>query len=173
MTNFIKQGLLLDPSLPAVQDPTVDSYSPSVSPPTSFLDVTLFKRYFINSVVAQKRRRKWKKIMMKTKKQTNNVEDSLLENAWEAAMSRSTVEDDRFARAHSKIGSGSVVPMDTRSVASMDMESVSVETGSIVGTHSLAGTMMDPPGSVASSNLRGSTSGNRSQYRGQQKNNRR
>jgi hypothetical protein len=110
---------------------------------------------------AQKRRRKWKKKLMKTKKRTNNVEDSLLEDAWEA-MSRSNLEEDRFTATCSNMGSGGVVHMDTRSLASMDLESVSVETGSVVMAHRMTGTMMDPPGSVAGNNLRGTTNCSRS-----------
>jgi IQ calmodulin-binding motif len=125
-------------------------------------------KYEVDQLVrAQKRRKKWKKKMMKTKKCPDKMEDSLLEDAWEAAVSRSNLEEEPFTRTYSNMGS--VIPMDTRSIASMDHESVThVETGSIVMAQPVTAMVMDPPGSVASSNLRGSTTGSRSLYRRQQ-----
>ncbi|KAG7372329.1 IQ calmodulin-binding motif-containing protein [Nitzschia inconspicua] len=128
-------------------------------------------KYEVDQLVrAQQRRKKWKKKIVKAKKCPDNVEDSLLEDAWEAAISYSNLDEEPFTRSYSNMGSGSVIHMDTRSIASLEHESLNhVETGSITMAHPVtAAVLMDPPGSVASSNLRGSTTGSRSQYRRQQ-----
>ncbi|KAG7343190.1 IQ calmodulin-binding motif-containing protein [Nitzschia inconspicua] len=128
-------------------------------------------KYEVDQLVrAQQRRKKWKKKIIKAKKCPDNVEDSLLEDAWEAAVSCSNLDEEPFTRSYSNMGSGSVIHMDTRSIASLEHESLNhVETGSITMAHPVtAAVLVDPPGSVASSNLRGSTTGSRSQYRRQQ-----
>jgi hypothetical protein len=111
-------------------------------------------------VRAQKRRKKLRKKMMKAKKRPNSGEDSLLEDAWEAAISHTNVDDEPFTRMYTDMGSGSVVGMDNPSI---DQESIAhVETGSINMAHPVTAALVDPPGSVASSTMKGSTHGSRS-----------
>jgi hypothetical protein len=128
----------------------------------------VIQRFFLNVkrevdqlVRAQKRRKKWKKKMMKAKKHPDNVEEALLEDAWEATVSHATTLDEEpFTRNYANLG-------HARSITSMDNGCSANDDNESVGQMSRA-SMVDPPGSVASSSMRGSTTGSRSLYRQQQ-----
>lgn len=95
---------------------------------------------------------------------------SLLEDAWEVAVFRSILEDDHLTRIYSFVGCW-VWWHRSHGYQKRCQHGHSecfFGTGSIVMAHPVTGTTMDPPGSVANSNLRGSTTGSRSQYRRQQ-----
>jgi hypothetical protein len=77
----------------------------------------------------QKRRKKWKKKMMKTTTMhPDNLEEALLEDAWEMSVSNATMDDtmdeEPFTRSYANTGAGSVIHMDNRRVASIDHESL-------------------------------------------------